>query len=126
MRIRSTLAVLIALVLGTATTARVQRFPFERTFDVRGVSTLDVSTMRGRIEVVAGAPGRIVVTGAATVRVAWDVPSSAVELAHGVADHPTCACEHRAARSMRRSPGAEVWMCRQGRAPSPFTARAAA
>jgi hypothetical protein len=88
MRIRSTLAVLIALVVGTATTARAQRFPFERTFDVQGVSTLDVSTMRGKIEVVAGAPGRIVVTGAATVRVAWDSPSNAVELARGVAEHP--------------------------------------
>ncbi len=44
--------------------------------------------MRGKIEVVAGAPGRIVVTGAATVRVAWDSPSNAVELARGVAEHP--------------------------------------
>ena len=88
MRIRSTLVVLIVLVLGTATTVRAQRFPFERSFEMQGISTLDVSTMRGKIEVVAGAPGRIVVTGAATVRVAWDAPSNAVEFARRVAGHP--------------------------------------
>jgi DUF4097 and DUF4098 domain-containing protein YvlB len=88
MRACSSVALALALVLGTASTARAQRFPFERTFDLQGVSTLDVSTMRGKIEVVAGAPGRIVVTGTATVRIAWNAPSNAVELARRVAEHP--------------------------------------
>jgi DUF4097 and DUF4098 domain-containing protein YvlB len=40
------------------------------------------------IEVVAGRPGRIVVEGAATVRVGWNVPANAVELAKQVAAAP--------------------------------------
>jgi hypothetical protein len=88
MRIRSTLIVAAALVVGTPSLARAQRFPFERTFDVQDVATLDISTLRGRIDVGPGLPGRIVVTGVATVRIAWDAPSNAVELARRVADHP--------------------------------------
>ena len=88
MRSCSSVAVALALVFTTASTARAQRFPFERTFEMQGVSTLDVSTMRGKIEVVAGAPGRVVVTGTATVRIAWDAPSNAVELARRVAGQP--------------------------------------
>jgi DUF4097 and DUF4098 domain-containing protein YvlB len=88
MRTCCSVALALALVLGTASIARAQRFPFERTFEMQGVSTLDVSTMRGKIEVVAGAPGRIVVTGTATVRLAWDAPSNAVELARRIAEQP--------------------------------------
>jgi DUF4097 and DUF4098 domain-containing protein YvlB len=88
MRACSSVALALALVFSTASTARAQRFPFERTFEMQGVSTLDVSTMRGKIEVVAGAPGRIVVTGTATVRLAWDAPSNAVELARRIAEQP--------------------------------------
>ena len=36
MRIRSTLVVALTFVVGSATLARAQRFPFERTFDVQG------------------------------------------------------------------------------------------
>src|SRR5262245_27794797 len=88
MRTCSTLIAAVVLVLGTTSRAHAQRFPFERTFGVTGVSTLDVSTLRGKIEVVAGAPGGIVINGAATVRVAWDAPSNAVELARRVAERP--------------------------------------
>jgi DUF4097 and DUF4098 domain-containing protein YvlB len=88
MRTCSSLVLAATLVVATASVARAQRFPFERTFDVSGVSTVDVSTLRGKIEVVAGTPGRIVVNGAATVRVAWDAPSNAIELARRVAEHP--------------------------------------
>ena len=65
-----------------------QRFPFERTFDATGASTLDVSTLRGKIDVTAGDPGRIVVAGTVTVRVDWNVPADAEDLAKQVAANP--------------------------------------
>lgn len=86
MRIISSLVV--ALSLAAATPALAQRFPFERTFDVNGASTLDVSTIRGKIDVIAGDPGRIVIDGTATVRVNWNVPPNAVDLAKQVATNP--------------------------------------
>jgi hypothetical protein len=79
---------IVALSVGSAAPALAQRFPFERSFDVTGPSLLDVSTIRGKIEVTAGEPGRIVVVGTATVRVDWNVPPNAAELARHVADHP--------------------------------------
>jgi hypothetical protein len=68
--------------------AFAQQFPFERSFDVAGSSKIDITTVRGKIEIVAGEPGRIVVGGAATVRVGWNVPVNAVELARQVAAAP--------------------------------------
>jgi DUF4097 and DUF4098 domain-containing protein YvlB len=78
---------IVALSAGSASPALAQRFPFERSFDVSGPSTLDVSTIRGKIEVTHGEPGRIVVVGTATVRVG-NVPADAVELARKVAANP--------------------------------------
>jgi DUF4097 and DUF4098 domain-containing protein YvlB len=78
----------LALSLFLATPAAAQRFRFERTFDVPGHETLDVATVRGKIEVLAGAPGRVVVSGVVTVRVGWNVPANAVELAKRVAAQP--------------------------------------
>ena len=60
--------------------------PFEQSFDC-GPSALDVSTIRGKIEVTPGEPGRIVVMGTATVRVDWNVPANAADL-RKVADNP--------------------------------------
>lgn len=88
MRLRTVLLGIIALSVGSASPALAQRFPFERSFEVTGPSALDVSTIRGRIEVTAGEPGRIVVLGTATVRVDWNVPANAAELARNVADNP--------------------------------------
>jgi len=68
--------------------AFAQRVTFERTMDVSAPATLDVSTVRGKIEVVAGPAGRIVVAGTATVRVGWDVPANAEEIARRVAAAP--------------------------------------
>ena len=79
---------IIAFSVGSASPALAQRFPFERSFDVTGPSALDVSTIRGKIEVTAGEPGRIVVVGTATVRVDWNVPANAADLARKVADNP--------------------------------------
>lgn len=81
--------VALSLLFGAAPSlAFAQRFDFERTFDVDGPIRLEVSTLRGTIEVVAGEPGRIVVDGVAAVRIGWDVPLNAVELARQVAGAP--------------------------------------
>lgn len=79
---------ILGLTIGSASPALAQRFPFEQSFDVTGPSVLDVSTIRGKIRVTAGEPGRIVVMGTATVRVDWNVPANAAELARHVADNP--------------------------------------
>lgn len=68
--------------------ALAQRFPFERSFDATSPITLDVSTVRGKINVTVGDPGSVVVTGTVTVRAAWDTPLNAVELAKRVAASP--------------------------------------
>jgi hypothetical protein len=81
-----------ALVLAVATCVPApllaQRLPFDRSFELTEPSILDVSTIRGKIEVIVGEPGRIVVAGAVTIRAAWDVPANAPELARRVVDHP--------------------------------------
>lgn len=78
----------IVFIAVEASPALAQRFTFERSFAVTGPSAIDISTIQGKIEVVAAEPGRIVVVGTATVRVAWNVPGNAVELARKVADNP--------------------------------------
>ena len=88
MRLRTTLFGIVAFSVGSASPAVAQRFPFERSFEVTGPSVLDVSTIRGKIAVTAGEPGRIVVMGTVTVRVDWNVPANAAELARHVADNP--------------------------------------
>lgn len=78
--------------------AFAQRFAFERTLQVAGPTTLDVSTDRGTIEVVTGPAGRVVVEGAATVRVGWNVPVNAVEIARQVAAAPPIEHDGREVR----------------------------
>jgi len=78
----------VAIAVAGAAPAEAQRFTFERSFDVTAASILDASTIRGKIEVVAGDASRIVVSGAATVRIGWDVPANAVEIAQQVANAP--------------------------------------
>lgn len=88
MRLWTALAWIILTSAASASPALAQRFPFERSFDVTGPAALDVSTIRGKIEVTTGEPGRIVVVGTATVRVDWNVPANAADLARGVAQNP--------------------------------------
>ena len=81
----------IGVMLAGAATAAAQTLPFERTFDVDGPAKLDVSTIRGKIDISAGPSSgdrRIVVSGAVTIRMGWDVPANAAALARAVADHP--------------------------------------
>ena len=98
---------IIAFSVGSASPALAQRFPFERSFDVTGPSALDVSTIRGKIEVTAGEPGRIVVVGTATVRVDWNVPANAADLARKVADNPPIQREGQTVRLRPPSDAAE-------------------
>lgn len=81
-------AVLLLTSLAIPAAAFAQRVPFERTITSAPSATLDVSTVRGKIEIIAGAPGRIVVAGEATVRVGWDVPANAEAIARRVASAP--------------------------------------
>ncbi len=75
-----------------------QRQPFERAIDVSGASALDVSTIRGKIDVRGGAPGKIVVSGQVTIRVGWDVPADAVEIMRRVAEHPPIEIDSQTVR----------------------------
>lgn len=78
----------VAVWTAVPSSALAQRVPFERTLQVSGLTTLDISTDRGTIEVVTGSAGKVVVEGAATVRVGWNVPANAVEIARQVAAAP--------------------------------------
>lgn len=85
-------AVVVGIVLLTSwaapSLAFAQRFPFERTLQVSNAVKLDAATVRGKIEIRAGAPGRVVVSGTATVRIGYDVPANAADLARQVAASP--------------------------------------
>jgi hypothetical protein len=83
-----TALLVVAFTAALAAHAEAQRLPFERSFDVGSAAAVDIWTMRGRIDVGVGEPGRIVVRGTVTVRVAWDAPPDAVEIAKRIADRP--------------------------------------
>jgi hypothetical protein len=70
--------------------ALAQRLPFERAIDVMPGATLDVTTIRGRIDVTTHDARQIRVDGTVTVRVAAGFTGSAdpLVLAKRVADHP--------------------------------------
>lgn len=101
--------VALAVLLGAVSPslASAQRFPFERSFDVSGRARVDVSTIRGKIDIVAGQPGRIVVSGDATVRVGWDAPANAIDLARQVAAAPPIQQDGATVRLRPPAEGAE-------------------
>ena len=68
--------------------AEAQRFTFERTIPASSATTLDVSTTRGKIDIRPGTGNEISIKGTVTVRVAFDAPANALELAKQLADHP--------------------------------------
>ena len=107
MRLGATLFAIIVFSAGSALPALAQRFPFERSFDVTGPSSLDVATIRGKIEITAGDPGRIVVVGTATVRVG-SVPANAEDLARKVAENPPIQREGQTLRLGSPSDGATL------------------
>ena len=71
-----------------AAPAMAQRLPFQKSLDAAGITTLDVSTIRGKISIVSGEADRIIVGGAVTVRIGVDVPTNALELAQKIAANP--------------------------------------
>lgn len=85
---RITPAAVVVLLASVPASAYAQRVAFERRMPAREAVTLDARTIRGRIEITAGQPGEVVINGAATVRVGWDVPRDAEALAHAVAANP--------------------------------------
>jgi DUF4097 and DUF4098 domain-containing protein YvlB len=88
--------------LSIAAPASAQRFAFERTYNVASSPVVDVSTSRGKINVRVGEPGKVVVTGAATVRVGLTTPADALERARKVATNPPI--EQSGERLRLRSP----------------------
>ena len=89
MRISASACVLAAaLMLASAIPSLAQRVAFERSYNVGAAPTLDVSTIRGQIDVSAGDADRIVVKGTATVRYGLSVPTTAYELVKRVAANP--------------------------------------
>ena len=82
------LSLLPLLAFVVAVPALAQHVPFERTFSVPAAAVLDVQTERGRIEVSAGPTDQVIVRGTATVRLGFNVPANALELARQVAANP--------------------------------------
>jgi DUF4097 and DUF4098 domain-containing protein YvlB len=87
MRVQVVPAALL-LSVALAAPAAAQRVSFERSFNTTSPVTLDVSTLDGRIALSSGPPGQVVVRGTATVRVAFNVPANALELAKQIAANP--------------------------------------
>ena len=79
--------VVIALQV-TGSPALAQRLPFQKSFDAAGITTLDVSTIRGKINIVSGETDRIQVGGAVTIRIGIDVPENPLEIAQRIAANP--------------------------------------
>jgi DUF4097 and DUF4098 domain-containing protein YvlB len=80
---------LAALVtLAAASEAAAQRFHFDLSFNAAPGSVVDISTMRGAIEVSGGSAGQVAIKGTVTVRIGFNVPVNAVELARRVAANP--------------------------------------
>jgi len=98
------LVVMIALHL-TGSSAMAQRLPFQKSLDAAGVTTLDVSTIRGKINVVSGGTDRIEVGGAVTVRIGLDVPENPLEIAQRIAANPPI---ERAGDTVRLRPPADA------------------
>jgi hypothetical protein len=116
----------VALGVAAASPAFAQRLAFERTFDVSGPVTLDASTIRGSIAVVAGDAARVVVSGTVTVRVGLMLPADALEIARRVAKAPPI---ERDGTTIRLAPPAEgverraVTVAYQVRVPAASTVR---
>jgi hypothetical protein len=86
---RASFVLAVVLASTSAVPAWAQRVAFERSFDVSSdAAALDVSTIRGRIDISAGQPGRITVRGTATVRVGLTVPANAHAIARALAVDP--------------------------------------
>jgi Putative adhesin len=80
--------VVVGALLVAGPPAMAQRLPFQKSLDGAGVTTLDVSTIRGKINVVSGETDRIQVGGAVTIRIGIDVPENPLQIAQKIAANP--------------------------------------
>ena len=80
----------VAVWAAAAAPALAQRLAFERTIDVMPGATLDVTTVRGRIDVTTHEARQIRIDGTVTIRVSagFTAPADPVVLARRVADRP--------------------------------------
>ena len=103
---RSIPAVMVAIALQVAgSPAMAQRLPFQKSFDAAGITTLDVSTIRGKINIVSSDAGQVVVGGAVTIRIGIDVPENPLEIARRIAANPPI---ERVGDTVRLRPPADV------------------
>jgi len=84
----SACGVTAALMLAVANPSSAQRVEFERSYTVTDAPVLDISTIRGKIDVSGGQTDRIAVRGTATVRYGLSVPAAAYDLVKRVAADP--------------------------------------
>ena len=82
------IALVALLAVGVSAPAFAQRYAFERSFELGATPVVDITTIRGRIDVRVGEPGRVTVTGAATTRLGLMDPVTAARRAREVADNP--------------------------------------
>ncbi len=85
---RALVSAVVLVAFASVAPAWAQRVPFTRTFDVGASPVLEVTTGSGKIAVMPGQPGRIVVRGMVTVRVGVNVPADAMAIAERVAANP--------------------------------------
>jgi len=89
---RSIPALIVAVALQVAgSPALAQRLPFQKSFDAAGVTTLDVSTIRGKINIVSDETGRIQIAPQAcsvTISCMGRLNSSAVRKISSIASAP--------------------------------------
>lgn len=93
-----TLGIVALAALAAPANAFAQSVTFTRTLEVGSPAVLDVETDSGAIEVIAGAPGRVVVEGKVTVRYNWNVPADAERIAAAVAAAPPISQEGSSVR----------------------------
>ena len=81
---------LLALLPASVVPAAAQRVPFERAIEVASGATLDVTTIRGRIDITTHEARQIRIDGTVTVRASAGFTTTAVplDLAKRVAEHP--------------------------------------
>lgn len=80
----------LLVMMAVAVPAAAQRFPFDRTIDVMPGATLDVSTVRGKVNVQSHEARQIRIEGTVTIRpsAGFTTTGDPLVIARGVADRP--------------------------------------
>ena len=88
----------VSLFAAGASAASAQSVGFERAYPVSEAMTVDVQTLRGRIDVQPGSANEVRVIGRVSVRTGWNVPANALELARAIASAPPIEQDGRTLR----------------------------